>query len=93
MPSPDEEVFRIVSSLEGSARVIEAEIEVINRDIRGTEDSCKRYGEVFVAPCRFLIQLREDKKMRFREIVSKLETLQMQLESSSDLVTVLNHGR
>jgi hypothetical protein len=93
MLSPDEEVFRIVSSLEGAACVIEAELEVINRDLRTAEDNCKRYGEVFLAPCRFLTQLRENKKLRFREIVGELEKLQIQLEASSSLVSVLRSER
>lgn len=92
MASPDERVVHIVESLEAACSVIEAELEVINVDLAHAEDACRRYGEVFLAPCRYLTQLRENKKMRFREILGELEALKVQVESSQQLLAVLEHG-
>lgn len=88
----DGHVLQIVESLEGACRLIEAELEVINADLANAEDCARRYGEVFLGPTRYLVQLRENKKMRYREIIGELEALKLQVESSTKLLSVLQSG-
>lgn len=86
----DQRVVDIVVSLESAAAHIEAELQVINADLQHTATNLERYGEIFLAPFRYMSQLREAKKLRYREIIGQLETLKTQIDSSAQLLQVLN---
>lgn len=68
---------------------IEGELQLINSDLAHAAECVRRYGDVYVAPLRYLTQLRDNKHLRFREIVSQLEGLKTQLDCSAQLLNNL----
>lgn len=89
----DDKVFSIVSTLEAACCAIESDIRVINEDVHHVTESVKRYGDIFVPPLRYLTQLRENKILRFREIIGQLEALKTQMDCSVTLLASLNASK
>ena len=86
----DSRILELVRTLENSCQSLEADIGRINIDLSQTEDCIRRYGsDCFVQSQRYLYNLREEKKSKYREVIDKLEQLKHQLETSTMLVTQL----
>ncbi len=86
----DERVYSILSTLEQACTTLEAELRIINEDILHANEQVKRYGDIFVPPVRYLTQLRENKLLRFKEIIGQLEALKTQMDCSASLLATLN---
>jgi hypothetical protein len=89
----DDQVLSVVDTLEKMCVQIESELQIINEDIAHTAECVRRYGDVYAGPLRYLCQLRDNKKLRFQELIGQLEALRTQLESSSQLVAALNKSQ
>ena len=90
MASDDERVRSIVATLEDACTTLEAELQIINADLIHATECVRRYGDVYLTPMKYLTQLRDNKHLRFREIIAQLEGLKTQLECSSALLTTLS---
>ena len=88
----DQRILDITASLERAAGVIEQELLVINVDLSRTQECLARYGDVYLAPYRYLVQVRDSKKQRFAEIIQELEQLRLQVHTSELLLNSLNGG-
>lgn len=86
----DDRVRSIVAVLEDACLQVEEELRHINADLHHVQECVQRYGDVFIAPVRYLTQLRENKLLRFREIIAQLEGLKTQIDCSEALLQSLN---
>jgi hypothetical protein len=86
----DDRVRSIVGTLEDACTQIEGELQIINTDLEHAAVCVRRYGDVYLAPLKYLHQLRENKHLRFREIIAQLEGLKTQLDCSNALLNSLN---
>lgn len=86
----DDRVLSIVNTLDQACVTIEAELQQINDDLDHCAKMVNLYGDIFAAPLRYLAQLRENKRLRYKEIIGQLEALKTQLDNSSSLLNVLN---
>ena len=90
MASSDEKVLSVVHTLQVACQQLDAEMRIINEDLATTAEQLKRYGDIFLAPVKYLTQLRENKRLRYKEIVGQLEALKTQMECSASLLAALN---
>lgn len=88
----DQRILALAASLESSALDIERELLVINVDLSRTQECLARYGDIYLAPYRYLVQVRDSKKQRFAEVIQELEKLRLQVASSELLLHSLNAG-
>lgn len=86
----DERVTSITATLESACVQIESELNIINDDIVRTTECVRRYGDVYVTPLKYLTQLRDNKRLRYKEIIAQLEGLKTQIECSNALLQSLN---
>jgi hypothetical protein len=86
----DERVKSIVATLEGACTQLETELHTINADLEHASVCVRRYGDIYLAPLKYLTQLRDNKLARLREIISQLEGLKTQLDCSNALLHTLN---
>ena len=79
----DLQVIQFVEKGEGMCAVLEAEIRVINDDLRHSEACVRRYGgEPFLSSCRYLLELREAKRVEYLTIVEQLTTMRKEYQAS-----------
>lgn len=93
MANADEKVFSIVATLEAACGTLQAEIQAINADLAYSTEALQRYGDIYAPPVRYLTQLRENKLLRFREIIGQLEALKTQIDCSAKLLMSLNSNQ
>ena len=86
----DANVNAIVQTLEAACQQIEMEMEIINEDLAHAAECVKRYGDVYLPPLRYLTQLRDNKRLRFKELVGQLEGLKTQIDCTATLLRTLN---
>ena len=86
----DDRVRSIVQTLEDGCAQIEQELQIINADLQHASECLRRYGDVYVAPVRYLTQLRDNKLLRYKEIIGQLEGLKTQLDCSNALLASLS---
>ncbi len=90
----DPRVADLVRTLELSCDSLEADIARINLDLKYQEECYARYNsEAFVASIRYLMGLRDDKKMQFRLVIEKLEGLKHNIETSSLLMSQIQSAK
>ncbi|GKT37053.1 hypothetical protein ADUPG1_009912 [Aduncisulcus paluster] len=87
------DMISVMQSLEAHWSVLEAEIEVINKDIDHIDGCIRKYGDYFVEPLRRLKELKNAKSEQMREIIKSLEALRKNIDGGRRLLRVLDRGK